>query len=168
MDACDPGTESGNIRRLIKLHTGETVKLSRTKVCEIMKAAKENRSPLPPLGLTRDKKYLLDAKSPLTQRDYEILFKSTSKATDIKRIAKKSGLTQLDKTISDLKGAIGRRLRSMNVREPVLLHGRATTQRASSDNKFYNLENNVNTTRNANNNNNNNGERENINSARDA
>ena len=166
MDACDPGTESGNIRRLIKLHTGETVKLSRTKVCEIMKAAKENRSPLPPLGLTRDKKYLLDAKSPLTQRDYEILFKSTSKATDIKRIAKKSGLTQLDKTISDLKGAIGRRLRSMNVREPVLLHGRATTQRASSDNKFYNLENNVNTTRNANNNNNNNGERENINSAR--
>ena len=166
MDACDPGTESGNIRRLIKLHTGETVKLSRAKVCEIMKAAKENRSPLPPLGLTRDKKYLLDAKSPLTQRDYEILFKSTSKATDIKRIAKKSGLTQLDKTISDLKGAIGRRLRSMNVREPVLLHGRATTQRASSDNKFYNLENNVNTTRNANNNNNNNGERENINSAR--
>ena len=166
MDACDPGTESGNIRRLIKLHTGETVKLSRTKVCEIMKAAKENRSPLPPLGLTRDKKYLLDAKSPLTQRDYEILFKSTSKATDIKRIAKKSGLTQLDKTISDLKGAIGRRLRSMNVREPVLLHGRATTQRASSDNKFYNLENNVNTTRNANNNNNNNGERVNINSAR--
>ena len=168
MDACDPGTESGNIRRLIKLHTGETVKLSRAKVCEIMKAAKENRSPLPPLGLTKDKKYLLDAKSPLTQRDYEILFKSTSKATDIKRIAKKSGLTQLDKTISDLKGAIGRRLRSMNVREPVLLHGRATTQRASSDNKFYNLENNVNTTRNANNNNNNNnnGERENINSAR--
>ena len=166
MDACDPGTESGNIRRLIKLHTGETVKLSRAKVCEIMKAAKENRSPLPPLGLTRDKKYLLDTKSPLTQRDYEILFKSTSKATDIKRIAKKSGLTQLDKTISDLKGAIGRRLRSMNVREPVLLHGRATTQRASSDNKFYNLENNVNTTRNANNNNNNNGERENINSAR--
>jgi hypothetical protein len=166
MDACDPGTESGNIRRLIKLHTGETVKLSRAKVCEIMKAAKENRSPLPPLGLTKDKKYLLDAKSPLTQRDYEILFKSTSKATDIKRIAKKSGLTQLDKTISDLKGAIGRRLRSMNVREPVLLHGRVTTQRASSDNKFYNLENNVNTTRNANNNNNNNGERENINSAR--
>ena len=166
MDACDPGTESGNIRRLIKLHTGETVKLSRTKVCEIMKAAKENRSPLPPLGLTRDKKYLLDAKSPLTQRDYEILFKSTSKLTDIKRIAKKSGLTQLDKTISDLKGAIGRRLRSMNVREPVLLHGRATTQRVSSDNKFYNLENNVNTTRNANNNNNNNGERVNINSAR--
>ena len=166
MDACDPGTESGNIRRLIKLHTGETVKLSRAKVCEIMKAAKENRSPLPPLGLTKDKKYLLDAKSPLTQRDYEILFKSTSKATDIKRIAKKSGLTQLDKTISDLKGAIGRRLRSMNVREPVLLHGRVTTQRASSGNKFYNLENNVNTTRNANNNNNNNGERENINSAR--
>ena len=166
MDACDPGTESGNIRRLIKLHTGETVKLSRTKVCEIMKAAKENRSPLPPLGLTRDKKYLLDAKSPLTQRDYEILFKSTSKLTDIKRIAKKSGLIQLDKTISDLKGAIGRRLRSMNVREPVLLHGRATTQRVSSDNKFYNLENNVNTTRNANNNNNNNGERVNINSAR--
>jgi hypothetical protein len=166
MDACDPGTESGNIRRLIKLHTGETVKLSRAKVCEIMKAAKENRSPLPPLGLTRDKKYLLDAKSPLTQRDYEILFKSTSKLTDIKRIAKKSGLTQLDKTISDLKGAIGRRLRSMNVREPVLLHGRVTTQRVSSDNKFYNLENNVNTTRNANNNNNNNGERTNINSAR--
>ena len=166
MDACDPGTESGNIRRLIKLHTGETVKLSRAKVCEIMKAAKENRSPLPPLGLTRDKKYLLDAKSPLTQRDYEILFKSTSKLTDIKRIAKKSGLIQLDKTISDLKGAIGRRLRSMNVREPVLLHGRATTQRVSSDNKFYNLENNVNTTRNANNNNNNNGERVNINSAR--
>ena len=166
MDACDPGTESGNIRRLIKLHTGETIKLSKAKVCEIMKAAKENRSPLPPLGLTKDKKYLLDAKSPLTQRDFEILFKSTSKLTEIKRIAKKSGLIQLDKTINELKSAIGRRLRSMNVREPVLLHGRAATQRVSSDNKFYNLENNINTTRNANNDNNNNGERANINSAR--
>ena len=166
MDACDPGTESGNIRRLIKLHTGETIKLSKAKVCEIMKAAKENRSPLPPLGLTKDKKYLLDAKSPLTQRDFEILFKSTSKLTEIKRIAKKSGLIQLDKTINELKSAIGRRLRSMNVREPVLLHGRAATQRVSSDNKFYNLENNINTTRNANNDNNNNGERTNINSAR--
>merc|ERR1711943_109032 len=108
MDACDPGTESGNIRRLIKLHTGETIKLSKAKVCEIMKAAKENRSPLPPLGLTKDKKYLLDAKSPLTQRDFEILFKSTSKLAEIKRIAKKSGLIQLDKTINELKSAIGR------------------------------------------------------------
>jgi hypothetical protein len=26
MDACDPGTESGNIRRLIKLHTGKIIK----------------------------------------------------------------------------------------------------------------------------------------------
>ena len=61
MDACDPGSESVNIRRLVKLHTGKSVSISRDTACEILKLAKRGNSPLPPLSITRDKKYLLDA-----------------------------------------------------------------------------------------------------------
>ena len=122
MDACDPGSESANIRRLVKLHTGKSVSVSRDMACEILKLAKRGSSPLPPLSITRDKKYLLDAKSPLSQKDYEALFSSTVKLKDVKRIAKKAGLLRVDKTIAELREAIGRRLSSMNIREPVMLH----------------------------------------------
>jgi hypothetical protein len=127
MDACDPDTDIGNIRNFIKFHTGQRPKISREKLCEISRNIKMDRLPLPPLVLSRDKKYMIDSKSPLTQKDYERLFSSSVKSDEMKRIARKTGLTEVDKTISELKNAVGRRLRSMNVREPVQLHSKRHT-----------------------------------------
>jgi hypothetical protein len=64
--------------------------------------------------------YLIDKKSPLKVRDYEILFDSSSKRADLRRIASKIGLKRLEPlTKIQIIDAIGRRLRYMNIREPV-------------------------------------------------
>ena len=123
MDACDPDAKSSNIRKLIKLHTGRTISITSEKTCELMRDIRKGSLPLPPLVLTRDKKYLLDSKSPLTRKDYETLFKSNVTSKTVKRLAIKVGLTETGKTITDLKRAIGRKLSSMKVREPILLPG---------------------------------------------
>ena len=139
MDVCDPDAKTKNIRKLIKLHTGKTIKISRDKVCDIMKDVDRGNLPLPPLVLTRDKRYLLDPKSPLTRKDFEALFKSNVTSKVVKRLAKKVGLIETDKTISDLKRAIGRKLMSMNVREPVLLPGSRVYPKVKSE-EFRNEE----------------------------
>ena len=127
MDVCDPGQDMKNIRKLILVHTGKKIKLNRDQVCEIFRSANLGKLPLPPLGITKDKRYLMDAKSQLTQSDYEVLFSSSSVSAEIKRLAKKVGLINVDKSISELKTAIGRRLRGMKVREPVMLSGGVRT-----------------------------------------
>ena len=133
MDACDPDAKTKNIRKLIKLHTGKTIKISRDRICDIMKDVDRGNLPLPPLVLTRDKRYLLDPKSPLTRKDFENLFKSNVTSKVVKRLAKKVGLIETDKTISELKRAIGRKLASMNVREPILLPGSRVYSKIKSE-----------------------------------
>ena len=86
MDACDPDAKSTNIRKLIKLHTGRTISISSEKTCELMRDIRKGNLPLPPLVLTRDKRYLLDSKSPLTRKDYETLFKSNVTSKVVKRL----------------------------------------------------------------------------------
>ena len=138
MDVCDPDAKTKNIRKLIKLHTGHTVDVSRERMCDITREAKKGNLPMPPLVLTRDKRFLLDSKSPLTQKDYETLYKSNTTSAVVKRLAKKVGLVNTDKTIADLKDAIGRRLASTGVREPILLPGSRAVSAPKSENFFVN------------------------------
>ena len=138
MDVCDPDAKTKNIRKLIKLHTGHAVNVSRERMCDITREAKKGNLPMPPLVLTRDKRFLLDSKSPLTQKDYETLYKSNTTSADVKRLAKKVGLVNTDKTIADLKDAIGRRLASTSVREPILLPGSRAVSAPKSENFFVN------------------------------
>ena len=177
MDVCDPDAKTKNIRKLIKLHTGHAVNVSRERMCDITREAKKGNLPMPPLVLTRDKRFLLDSKSPLTQKDYETLYKSNTTSADAKRLAKKVGLVNIDKTIADLKNAIGRRLASTGVREPILLPGSRVVSAPKSENFFVNEnrnnvqnENRNNENKNRNNENQNrnneNQNRANINSAR--
>jgi hypothetical protein len=150
-------------------------------MCDITREAKKGNLPMPPLVLTRDKRFLLDSKSPLTQKDYETLYKSNTTSADAKRLAKKVGLVNTDKTIADLKDAIGRRLASTSVREPILLPGSRAVSVPKSENFFANEnrntvqnenrntvqnENRNNENRNNENRNNENQNRANINSAR--
>lgn len=138
MDVCDPDAKTKNIRKLIKLHTGHTVDVPRERMCDITREADKGNLPMPPLVLTRDKRFLLDPKSPLTQKDYETLYKSNVTSAVVKRLAKKVGLVNTDKTISELKDAIGRRLASTSVREPILLPGTRMVSTSRSPNFFAN------------------------------
>ena len=150
MDVCDPDAKTKNIRKLIKLHTGRTVDVPRERMCDITREAKKGNLPMPPLVLTRDKRFLLDPKSPLTQKDYETLYKSNVTSAVVKRLAKKVGLVNTDKTIPELKDAIGRRLASTSVREPILLPGTRMVSTSRSPNFFANTVRNQDQNRNEN------------------
>ena len=124
MDACDPGLDIRNLRTLIKQNVGVDLKLSKNQICDVYSSIQGGKLPLPPLVLSKDGSYLIDAKSPLTRKEFETLFSSTSRVDEIRRIAKKVGVVRYANkkiTKQQLIDIIGRRLHSMNVHEPVKL-----------------------------------------------
>ena len=164
MDACDPGLDISNLKTLIKQNAGIDLKLSKNQICDVYSLVQGGKLPLPPLILSKDGSYLVDAKSPLTRKDFDTLFSSTSRVSEIRRIAKKVGVVRYaDKKLTkqQLTDIIGRRLHSMNVHEPVKL--RSVQKKQIEKNAFnnnVNLVNNLNGTRLTNNVNNlNNGTR---------
>src|SRR6056300_1439713 len=164
MDACDPGLDISNLRTLIKQNAGIDLKLSKNQICDVYSLVQGGKLPLPPLILSKDGSYLVDAKSPLTRKDFDTLFSSTSRVSEIRRIAKKVGVVRYaDKKLTkqQLTDIIGRRLHSMNVHEPVKL--RSVQKKQIEKNAFdnnVNLVNNLNVNRVTNNVNNvNNGTR---------
>ena len=124
MDACDPGLDISNLRTLIKQNVGVDLKLSKNQICDVYSLIQGGKLPLPPLVLSKDGSYLIDAKSPLTRKEFETLFRSTSRVDEIRRIAKKVGVVRYANkkiTKQQLIDIIGRRLHSMNVHEPIKL-----------------------------------------------
>ena len=120
LDACDPNADIENLRQLIKLNTGVNIKLTKSQICQAYDEIQEGKLPLPPLVMSSDRTYLVDKKSPLKPKDYELLFDATTKRADLKRIARKVGLKQVEqKTKSQIVDAIGKRLRYMKIHEPV-------------------------------------------------
>jgi hypothetical protein len=124
MDACDPGLDISNLRTLIKQNVGVDLKLSKNQICDVYSLVQGGKLPLPPLVLSKDGSYLIDAKSPLTRKEFDTLFRSTSRVDEIRRIAKKVGVVRYANkkiTKQQLIDIIGRRLHSMNVHEPIKL-----------------------------------------------
>ena len=124
MDACDPGLDISNLRTLIKQNVGVDLKLSKNQICDVYSLVQGGKLPLPPLVLSKDGSYLIDAKSPLTRKEFETLFRSTSRVDEIRRIAKKVGVVRYANkkiTKQQLIDIIGRRLHSMNIHEPIKL-----------------------------------------------
>ena len=120
LDACDPDADIENLRQLIKLNTGVNIKLTKSQICQAYDEIQGGKLPLPPLVMSSDRTYLVDKKSPLKPKDYELLFDATTKRVDLKRIARKVGLKQVEqKTKSQIVDAIGKRLRYMKIHEPV-------------------------------------------------
>ena len=120
MDVCDPDADIDTLRKLIKLNTGENLILTKKQICQVYDEIQDNRLPLPPLIMSSDKTYLIDRRSPLKSRDYEILFSSTSKRGDLKRVAAKVGLKRTEQmTKLQIIDGIGKRLRYMSIHEPV-------------------------------------------------
>jgi hypothetical protein len=120
MDTCDPDADIANLRKLIKMNTGHSIKLTREQICQVYDDIQAGKLPLPPLVLDSKMSYLTDKKSPLTPKDFDVLFDSSSKRTDLKRIAKKVGLVKTEQmTKNQIFDSIGKRLRYMNIHEPI-------------------------------------------------
>jgi hypothetical protein len=120
IDACDPDADIETLRKLIKLNTGDNLTLTRKDICQVYDEIQDGKLPLPPLIMSSNRTYLTDRKSPLKPRDYEVLFSSTSKRSDLRRIAQKIGLKRMEQmTKIQIIDAIGKRLRYMNIHEPI-------------------------------------------------
>ena len=120
IDACDPDADLDTLRKLIRMNTGKTIKLTREEICGVYDDIQGGKLPLPPLVMNSSKTYLIDKKSPLTSKDYELFFSSTVKRKDLVRLARKAGVKKFENLKKyDLRDAIGKRLSGMNVQEPV-------------------------------------------------
>ena len=145
MDVCNPGINAKNLARLVRQETGVELNLNRNQICDVYKSIQDGKLPLPPMVLTKDGKYMLDRKSPLTSSDFEVLFSSSSKSGELKRVARKVGLSNYkDMTKSELVDAIENVLKSNNVREPIRLHITAPKQKRISVDSNNNYQNNFN------------------------
>src|SRR6056300_1172576 len=120
MNACDPDADIENLRKLIKLNTGVDIKLTKKEICNAYQDIQDGKLPLPPMVMNSTRTYLVDKKSPLKPNDYEQLFDASTKRADLKRIARKVDLRNVEQmTKSQIVDAIGKRLRYMKVHEPV-------------------------------------------------
>ena len=120
LEVCDPDADLDVLKKLIKMNTGHTIKLTKEQTCQVYDDIKAGKLPLPPLIMSSNKTYLVDKKSPLKLTDYEILFDSSSKRADIKKVARKVGLLKVDQmTKSQMIDSIGKRLKYMKIHEPV-------------------------------------------------
>ena len=127
IDACDPDADMETLRRLIKLNTGDNLTLTKKEMCQVYDEIQDGKLPLPPLIMSSNRTYLIDKKSPLKPGDYDILFDSSSKRSDLKRIARKVGIKRLEQlTKIQIIDAIGKRMRYMNIHEPVKFARRQT------------------------------------------
>ena len=166
IDACDPDADLSTLRKLIKLNTGENIKLTKDEICQVYKNIQDEKLPLPPLILSKNKTYMTDRKSPLSVRDYETLFNPSSKLVDIKRIARKVKLESVEKkTKGDLIIAIGKRLRHLKVSEPIKISRKRVIRKTSEKrNDLNSVMNNTGNKSNLNSAMNNTGNRNNLNS----
>ena len=127
LEVCDPDADLDVLKKLIKMNTGHTIKLTKEQTCQVYDDIKAGKLPLPPLIMNSNKTYLIDKKSPLKPTDYEVLFDSSSKRADIKKVARKVGLVQIEQmTKSQMIDSIGKRLRYMKIHEPVKIGQKRT------------------------------------------
>jgi hypothetical protein len=122
MDVCDPNISYEDLKKRVEQDVGRTLNLSRKQICNLYANIRQDKLLLPPMVLSKDRTYLTDKKSPLTQADYERLFDKSTLKAQIKRLATKVGALVDEKNTKDeLREAIFARLRTMGVREPVRL-----------------------------------------------
>ena len=145
MNACDPSADIKNLRDVIKQNTGLDVSLSRKEICQVYEDVQEGKLPLPPLVLTKDRTYLLDKRSPLTVRDYEILFSSKSTVANLKRVMRKlKAIEPKDGKKSNIIKAIHVKLKSLNVREPIKIASKKKLVKVDYNSAMENVLNNGN------------------------
>ena len=115
-----------NVRALIRSELGVpkniSNKMSKSNARQSFKTCKGS-SILPPMDFKKfgEDIYLIDPKSPLTARDFAILFGKNTQLDEIKRISKKLGLVAEYQNIRVLKSHIIQILKILEISEPVQL-----------------------------------------------
>src|SRR5210317_582872 len=142
---CDPSINIGNLRQFVKTNMGIDIKLSREELCEAYASIQNGQLPLPPLVMTKDRTHLLDKRSPLSQKDYNLLFSATTLLKDLRRIARKIGIKKLDSYTKDqLRNLIGGQMKTAGIREPIRFARTVTKRQSVTNNQRENINVNVN------------------------
>jgi len=122
-DPCNPNANMNSLRVRLKsnflVSKNTSSKYNQPEICKIYTYCKDASS-LPPMKFvtTGTDAFLIDRFSPLTANDYTVLF-GTSKLDDIRRIAKKIGIIELNSKKNILKGTIVDMLKKMGIAEPI-------------------------------------------------
>ena len=124
---CNPNSNLQNVqykaRSNLLLPKSKVASMNRNNLCNAYKRCGKNSSSLPPMSFAKTTKhvYLIDSNSPITAREYGIIF-GNGKLTQIKKIATKLGfmVTKLN-TKEELKGKIIEMLKKLGLTEPIQL-----------------------------------------------
>jgi hypothetical protein len=123
MDPCITNTNINNARSAVRSRLGVpksyAKNFTRKQICNAMKRCKSpNSFPPAKIDTAGEYIYLIDPDSPLSAEDYTILFEG-GKKPEIVSLAKKLGLVDVDKPISELKANIINLLEDLKLREPI-------------------------------------------------
>ena len=138
---CNPNSNLQNAqykaRSNLLLPKSKVASMNRTNLCNAYKRCGKNSSSLPPMSFAKTTKhvYLIDSNSPITAREYGIIF-GNGKLTQIKKIATKLGfmVTKLD-TKDELKGKIIETLKKLGLSEPIQLPVTVSKKMGGTPNK---------------------------------
>ena len=123
MDPCNPNTNVENARSALRSNMGVpkayAKNFSKKMICNAFRKCKRSNV-FPPMVMKAvdGYVYLVDSHSPLTAREYRLLFEIGKKG-DIVKIAKKLGVVELDKPVGELKSDIISILDNMDILEPI-------------------------------------------------
>jgi hypothetical protein len=149
MNVCDPNTSYEDIKKRVERNVGRPLNMSRKQLCDLYTNIQQDRLLSPPLVMSTDRSYMLDRKSPFTQKNYEVLFDRSSKKSQLKRLATKVGALNNPKdTKKQIKYAIFAKLRSLGVREPVKLSKLPTLKKNTGVINLVNVNRNLNVNKN--------------------
>ena len=123
MDPCNPNLNINNARSALRSNMGVpktyAKNFSKKMICNAFKkCTRTNVFPPMDMKIVDGYVYLIDSNSPLTARQYRLLFE-TGKKDDIVKIAKKLGVVELSKPIAELKADIISILGNMDILEPI-------------------------------------------------
>lgn len=123
MDPCNPESNIDNVRALLRTNLGVpksyATNFSRKNACSAFRVCKSSNV-FPPLKLDKAGGYIyfIDPESPLSAREYRLLFE-TGKTEDVRKIAKKLKVVKLDKPKAVLRATIVGILSKMDLTEPI-------------------------------------------------
>jgi hypothetical protein len=123
MDPCNPESNIDNVRASLRTNLGVpksyATKFSRKNACSAFRVCKSSNV-FPPLKLDKAGGYIyfIDPESPLSAREYRLLFE-TGKIEDVRRIAKKLKVVKLDEPKAILRATIVSILSKMDLSEPI-------------------------------------------------
>ena len=123
MNVCDPDADLTTLQKFVTNKTGVDLKLTRPQLCKAYTDIKNEQWVLPPMMLSKDRTWLVDKKSPLSAAEYQLLLKTSTKASKVKSLAKRIGAAIPEGRVSKqtMTESIYAKLKSMDILEPIQL-----------------------------------------------